>query len=190
MEMAARGPDGEPVTRRFGVLHVSLYLIALLLGCACVVGTVLTIKEHRQRAEEADGQPRVATAAEEDRYGAVKSAAGATAQALVNIDYRTPQASIDNVAKTATGTFLKQYSASSHGLVQLVKNYKAVLTGNVSETAVSDVDDDSATVLVATEGQVTNSATGQAGQARNFRLLVKLVMTDDGWRANDLEFVG
>lgn len=172
-------------------VDVVLYYVALLLACACVVGGVLTVleKDDRDKAT-ADPGTSAPSAEEQDRYGEVLRAAEATATAMVNIDYRDPQASIDAVAATATGTFLDQYTASSDSLIELVTSFESVLTGEPVASAVSTVDADSATVLVATEGQVSNAQTAGETQGRNFRFLVTLVRQDDVWLANDLEFVG
>ena len=167
-----------------------LFVVALLLACACVVGGVMVVQESRERDDGAASGGAAPSEAEQDRYGEVKAAAEATATALVNIDYRDPDQSFEAVAATATGTFLDQYQASSDSLVELVTTFESVLEGAVSVSAVDDIDADSASVLVATEGTVSNAQTGEDTQVRNFRLLIKLVRQDDRWLANDLEFVG
>ncbi len=168
-----------------------LYVLALVLACACVAGGVFVVQEARERQDaEGTAGERVPTPEEQDRYGEVKKAAEATARALVNIDYRDPDQSFEAVAATATGTFLDQYKASSDSLVELVTTFESVLTGEVAVSAVDDIDADSASVLVATEGTVTNAQTGGDTQARNFRLQIKLVRVDEKWLANDLVFVG
>ena len=158
-----------------------LYLVALLLACACVAGGVLVLRERGDRQD---------AAARADRYGEVIEAAEATALAMVNIERDDPQASIDAVAATATGTFLEQYQSSAASLVELVDLFEATLTSTVSSSAVSTLDSDSASVLVATEGEVSNSATGGEVSARYFRFLIKLVRQDGVWLANELEIVG
>ncbi|MDO9458266.1 hypothetical protein [Nocardioides sp.] len=168
-----------------------LFVVALVLACACVAGGVFVVLEARDRGGSDDASDTGApSAAEQDRYGEVKVAAEATATALVNIDYRDPDKSFDAVAATSTGTFLDQYKASSDSLVELVTTFKSVLEGSVAVSAVDDIDADSASVLVATEGKVSNAQTGKDTQVRNFRLLVKLVRQDGAWLTNDLEFVG
>lgn len=183
--MTAPGRDGA---RR---LVPALFVVALVLACACVAGGVFVVREARDRDDAGSGAgTKAPSVAEQDRYGQAKKAAEATATALVNIDYRDPQKSFDAVAATATGTFLDQYKASSDSLVELVTTFKSVLEGTVAVSAVDDIDADSASVLVATEGKVSNAQTGEDAQVRNFRLLIKLVRQDDRWLANDLQFVG
>lgn len=167
----------------------SLLVVAVLLACACVAGGVLVVRESRDR-DAGSARTQLPPPEVQARYGEVKRAAEATATALVNIDYRDPDQSFEAVAATATGTFLDQYQASSDSLVELVTSFESVLEGAVVVSAVDDLDADSASVLVATEGTVSNAQTGADSQVRNFRLLVKLVRQDDRWLTNDLEFVG
>ncbi len=142
------------------------------------------------RTEQESPQTLAPSTAEQERYGEALRAAEATAVALVNIDYRDPDASFDAVRGTSTGTFLEQYDASAGSLVDLVTQFESVLSGEVVSSAVSSIDADDATVLVATDGTVSNAQTGEDAQARNFRILVRLVREDDRWLTNDLEFVG
>lgn len=170
-----------------------LLLVALVLAGACVVGGgVVVVQQARDDASAAEEDPGAAapSAAEQERYGEALRAAEATAEALVNIDHRDPEASFEAVRETATGTFLEQYDASAGSLVDLVTQFESVLTGSVVASAVSSLDQDDATVLVATDGTITNAQTGEDAQARNFRILVRLVREDDRWLTDDLEFVG
>lgn len=184
MELAAGGSGDEPVTPRPGSrtgLNIGLFVVALVLTCACVFGGVLVLQQHRdgQRAQE-----------EQERYGAVLAAARAEVEAFVNIDYRDAQASIDAVAEGATGDLAEQYGSSSAGVVELLEREKSVMNGEVLWAGVTDLDADSATVLVATTGTVQNQSTGNEKVARDFRLELDLEKVDDAWLTHDLEFVG
>jgi len=168
-----------------------LYLVALVLACACVVGGVVVVQQARAdaRTERESPATLAPSEAEQARYGEALRAAEATAEALVNIDYRDPEASFEAVRETSTGTFLEQYDASAGSLVDLVTQFESVLTGTVVTSAVSSIDQDDATVLVATDGTVENAQTGQDAQARNFRILVRLGLEDARWLTDDLESV-
>lgn len=168
-----------------------LYIVALVLGCACVSGGVVIWQQDRADAEVRTESPETLppTDAEAARYSEVTQAAKATAVALLNIDYRDPQASFDAVSETATGAFLDQYVASSESLVELVTQYESVQTGDVDSAAVSRLDADDASVLVAATGTVKNLQTGEDGQLRVYRILITLVHQDGAWLTNDLEFV-
>ena len=172
-------------------LPTVLYVVAVLLACACVSGGVVIWQQERSDAQSLADSPETLppTPAEAARYGEVTEAAKATAVALLNIDYRDPQASFEAVAATATGTFLDQYEASSDSLVDLVTQYESVQSGEVDSAAVSRLDEDDATVLVAATGTVTNLQTGDDGQLRVYRILITLVRQDGAWLTEDLEFV-
>lgn len=183
-------PVGEPV-RRGPRVEIVLYVVALLLACACVAGGVVLVLQHRsdERVEREEPESLPPTSNQAARYGDVKAAAEAVATALVNIDYRDPQASFDAVGKAATGDFLKQYQESSDSLVTLITQNHSVQTGKVLASGVVTLDDDGARVVVATSSTVTNLQTGDAPQQRSYRLRIDLVRTDGAWLVNDLEFV-
>jgi Mce-associated membrane protein len=75
-------------------------------------------------------------------------------------------------------------------VVQLLEREESVMDGEVLWAGVSDLDDDSATVLVATTGTVQNRSTGNEKVARYFRLKLDLQKVDDAWLTSNLEFVG
>lgn len=179
-----------PLTRAGGLTRVLLVLV-VVLACACVAGAAVIWQQQRSDERLARESPESLppTPAEAARYGEVMQAARATADALLNIDYRDPGASFEAVSRTATGTFLEQYEASSESLVDLVTQYESVQTGEVDSAAVSSIDADGATVLVAATTTVTNLQTGDDGQLRVYRILVTLVREGDQWLTNDLQFV-
>ena len=162
-------------------LDIGLFVLALVLACACVFGGVLVVQKHRETERNA---------AEQEQYGAALAAARAEVEAFINIDYRNAQDSIDAVAAGATGDFAEQYDSSSDGVVELLEREKSVMDGEVLWAGVTDLDDDSATVLVATTGTVQNQSTGNEKVARYFRLKLDLEKVDDAWLTNNLEFVG
>ncbi len=171
------------MSRESGAVRLPVVLAALaaLLLVVCVVGGYAAYREHDNRT---------AARAEQERYGAVLSAARQTATAFVNIDYRDPQASFDAVAAGATGEFLEQYEGSTQSLVELLRTNESVMTGAVRAAAVTGLDADSATVIVATNGSVTNVSSNDEQTARDFRLRLDLLLVSGEWRTNNLEFVG
>lgn len=184
MEVAAGGAGDEPVTPGSGSrvgLNIGLYVLALVLACACVFGGVLVVRQHQddQRATE-----------QQERYGAVLAAARSEVEAFINIDYRDARTSIDAVAAGATGDFKDQYDSSTKGVVKLLQREKSVMDGHVLWAGVVDVDGDSATVLAATTGTVANQSTDNKQVARYFRLKLDLTKVGDTWLTNNLEFVG
>ena len=161
--------------------HIALYVATVLLACLCVVGGVMAWRTH-------DARERAQT--DQERYGDVLAAATTEAEAFINIRYDDAQASIDRVAEGATGEFKEQYSSSTEGVLQVLKQEKSVMDGKVLWAGVVDVDQDSATVIAATSGTVANQQTNNQPVARNFRLRLDLVLEDGRWLTNDLQFVG
>lgn len=196
MEVAAGGPGGGPVTRLLRSTSwrtITLYGVALLLACACVVGGVLSFRTYQDRQDEK---------AEQERYGEVIAAATKEAEAFLNIDYRDPDATLDAVSEGATGEFREQYEqalgqegdegngSDTATLIDLMIASKSVMTAEVVNAAVSSVDKDSARVLIASDGTVQNTGAEGQEQARTFRLALELVRLDGKWLTNNLEFVG
>ena len=183
MEVAAGGPGGGPVKRAASLSRrtIALYVATVLLACVCVVGGVMAWRTHenRERAQ-----------AEQERYGDVLAAATDEAEAFINIKYEDAQDSIDRVAAGATGDFKKQYSRSTKGVLQVLRQEKSSMEGEVLWAGVVDVDQDSATVIAATSGTVANRQTNNQPVARNFRLRLDLVREGGRWLTNDLQFVG
>ena len=172
-----RVTDAKPMTdRSIRLLTQAVVLVAVL----AVIGGVFAFREHQTRSgDDVAGE----------RYGDVQQAAAAEATALLNIDYRDPQKTIDAVKAGATDEFAKEFDSAQGGLVQLTAQAKSVMTGEVLWTGVVDADPDSATVIVATTGTVTNTQTGNAAASRNFRIKVNLVKQDGRWLTSALDFV-
>ena len=161
-------------------LNIVLYVVALLVACACVAGGVVSWRTHGDRSSDA---------AEQERYGDVLASATAEAEAFINIRYDEAQESIDEVAAGATGDFREQYSSSTDGVIEVLQQNRSVMDGRVLWAGVVDVDNDSATVIAATTGTVANKQTGNKPVVRNFRLQLDLVLEDGRWLTRDLQFV-
>ena len=175
MEEAAGGSGARPATT------IALSVLALILACACAFGGVLVAAEHRSRAR---------AAAEQERYGDVLAAAGREVEAFVNIDYRHARDSIDAVAAGATGDFARQYGARSREVQAAMRRNRSVMDGTVLWAGVVDVDADSATVIAATRGTVSNVRTGEKPVARDFRVTLELQRVDGRWLTSRLDLVG
>jgi Mce-associated membrane protein len=189
VEVAPGGPgvlnvssSAEPGSHpESGRLNPILYVIALLLACACVVGGVLAVQAHQDRADAAQ---------EQARYGDVLQSATKETEAFINIDYRKAQESIDAVAAGATGEFLKQYQESTEEVIAVLEQNKSIMDGEVVWAGVVDLDADSATVIAATTGTVANVTTDDKPVERNFRVKLDLEKVDGEWLTSNLEFVG
>lgn len=121
----------------------------------------------------------------------VAAAARAEAVAFLTVDHEDMDAVVDAVLAGATGDFAEQYAAQRDTLVSEAERTEATSTGEVVALGVGDLDDDSATVLVAANSTVTNSGTGAEGQVRYYRLRLRLdlVREDGRWLTSAVEFV-
>ena len=183
MEVAAGragGPTVSPDPTSRVRLNIALYVLALVVACACVVGGVVTWRTQDDRSR---------AAADQERYGDVLASATTEAEAFINIRYDEAQQSIDEVAAGATGEFREQYTSSADGVIEVLEENKSIMDGEVLWAGVVDVDNDSATVIAATTGTVSNKQTGNEPVVRNFRLQLDLVLEDGRWLTRDLQFV-
>ncbi|ANH39908.1 hypothetical protein I601_3502 [Nocardioides dokdonensis FR1436] len=171
--------DGRPVNR---TVNVVLYLSVMLLAATAVVlGVQIAQDAGRSGASGAEGAP--------EQYAAVLSAAREEAEAFINIRYDDAEASIEKVASGATGEFRKQYDESTKGVRKVLRQNRSIMAGEVLWAGVVAADDDSATVIAATTGTVSNVQTENEPVARAFRLRLELVLEDGRWLTHDLQFV-
>lgn len=179
MEVAGDEPGAGPLADRPGG-RSRLTAVLVALAVLAVVAGFFAFREW-QRTE--------AAVAEAERYAEVQRAANRTALALLNVDYRKPDQTIEKVEAVSTADFAEEFSSASDGLVELTTEARSVMTADVVWTGVVQLDDGTATAIVATEGEVSNAQTGDKPAARNFRLKLDLVREGDAWKTSALDFV-
>lgn len=187
-------PDSSSRVR----LNVTLYAATVVLACAAVFLGFLLWQDKDDEATPqlgADVGRGVVTevgAAPEDvqeRVAAQLESASAMAVAMTNLDYREPDAAIRTVQGLAAGDFLKQYNSATSDLKKLATEARSTMTGTVVWTGLVSGDKDSATVIVATTGTVSNKQTDFKERENNYRLQIELVLDDGKWLTRDLQFV-
>jgi Mce-associated membrane protein len=208
VEVDAGGSGGEPVTTesptgegsRLG-LNLTLWIVVILTGALAITGAVWIWRDgdpasasSSSRAGEEVGDARVeampaADDAEQERTAAVIDAATKMSNAFLNLDYQNVDASTEAVLSLATGQFRMQYQQSSEGLAKVATRAKSVQTGEVVWSGVVASDEDSATVIVASSGTVSNKTTEFKAVPRNYRLQLDLAFEDEQWLTRDLQFV-
>jgi Mce-associated membrane protein len=154
------------------VVGLSLALVALLVA----IGVVATSR---------DAVDDELTAAQRE----VAAAARAEALAFLTVDHTDMDPLIDAVLAGATGDFAEQYASQRDTLTSEAIRTRATSTGEVVALGVGDLDDDSATVLVAANSTVTNKSTGAEGQVRYYRLRLDLVREGGRWLTSNVQFV-
>lgn len=209
MEVDAGRAGGEPVTpdpsaseeSRVG-LNLTLWIVVIVCGALAVTGLWWNVDKEREdsplssssRAGEKIGDARIeamplAEESEQERTAAVIEAATKMANAFLNLDYENVDASAEAVLSLATGPFLTQYQESTEGLKKVATRAKSVQTGEVLWAGVVAADKDSATVIVASSGTVSNKTTKFEAVPRSYRLQLDLTDVDGQWLTRDLQFV-
>ena len=154
------------------VVGLAVALVALLVAIGLVVTSRDSVDDDLTSAQRE-----------------VAEAARVEALAFLTVDHTDMDPLIDAVLAGATGDFAEQYESQRDTLTSEAIRTEATSTGEVVALGVGDLDDDSATVLVAANSTVTNSGTGGEGQVRFYRLRLELVREGDRWLTDNLQFV-
>ena len=123
------------------------------------------------------------------RHRAAAAAAEDLTLAFLSVDHRDMDTLVDRVLAGATGEFAAEYAGERDRLVAEARQARAVSVAEVVAVGVSDLDRDSATVLVAADTVVQNASTGSRPEPNYYRLRVDMVLRDGRWLARDVEFV-
>ncbi|NYI47130.1 Mce-associated membrane protein [Nocardioides aromaticivorans] len=192
--MTPTSPDSSSRVR----LNITLYAATVVLACAAIfLGFVLWQDKDDEATPQlgADVGRGVVTEVGEApddvqaRVAAQLDSASEMAAAMTNLDYRDPDKAITTVQALASGDFLKQYNSATSDLKKLAAQAKSTMTGKVVWTGLVSGDKDSATVIVATTGTVSNKQTDFKERENNYRIQIELVLDKGKWLTRDLQFV-
>jgi Mce-associated membrane protein len=131
---------------------------------------------------------RPASADDQATWAAILASASSMANAFLNVDYRSLDDTKQAVLALATGAFKEQYQKSFDALSKLTTRAHSVQKGEVVWAGISSVDDDSATVFIATNGTVINNTVDEP-QSRPYRLQLEMALVDGEWLTRNLVFV-
>ena len=150
--------------------------------------------EAASRAGDKIGDARVealplASTEEQERTAAAIDAASKMANVFLNVRYDDVDAYAEAVRELATGDFREQFDKSTEGIEKVATRARSVQTGEVLWAGAVAVDEDSATVIVASSGTVANRDTEFKAVPRNYRLQLDLALQDGQWLTRDLQFV-
>ena len=154
------------------VVGLAVALVALLVAIGLVVTSRDSVDDDLTSAQRE-----------------VAEAARVEALAFLTVDHTDMDPLIDAVLAGATGDFAEQYESQRDTLTSEAIRTEATSTGEVVALGVGDLDDDSATVLVAANSTVTNTSTGDKGQVRYYRLRLDLVREGERWLTSNVQFV-
>ena len=167
--------DPDAAERPPGLGRRLRMLMALVLALVIVVaGVVLAVSYPRERAYQAEVANRADVVRVAERF---------TTEAN---DYDV--SSIDGyqrrIAPLLTTKFRGEFTHAMRDIVASVKKSKMTSTGQVLASAVSGIDQDSATVLVVADAKVTSI---YDTRARHFRWKVSLVKVAGRWLVDDFQ---
>lgn len=120
---------------------------------------------------------------------AILDAARRMTMAFLNLDHRTMADDVDEVRALATGTFARQYEDSVQQLQELMAKAKVVQRAEIFAAGITKSDAAIATVIIATQGSVRNSQTGNEPVERTHRLQLELELVGGEWLTADLQYV-
>ncbi|WP_182376086.1 hypothetical protein [Nocardioides sp. WS12] len=209
MEVAVGGSGGEPVIpalteeRSRARLNIALYAAIVIFACMAVLVGLALKSELDSRVDGVDVVPGagqdvgrgivqavpLAKDTEQERVAAQLEAATKMVNAFVNFSYKEPDATIKSVQSMSTGDFLTEYNKGVSGLKKLASEAQSSMVAEVVWSGLVAGDNDSATVIVATSGTVTNKTTEFKEEARNYRIQVELELVKDRWLTRDLQYV-
>ncbi|MEV4206812.1 hypothetical protein [Nocardia salmonicida] len=113
-------------------------------------------------------------------------------QAVINlttIRADSAKEDIDRILSVASGEFKNEFDGRVDPFMDVVKQAKVVSTGEVVESGIESVDENSATVLVAAKQMVSNTGSAEP-QARQYRFRITVSNGDSGMTVSKVEFVG
>ena len=122
------------------------------------------------------------------RNNAITVAAREEVLALLSLSPDTVQASLDKVLAGSTGGWRQQFAQEADQFTQVVHQQGVNVTATVTASAIQSADDAHATVLVAADAVIHNSASPQ-GYPGVYRVLMNLQAQHGVWLVSDLQFV-
>lgn len=129
-------------------------------------------------------------------YADVQAAATKSVLAFLDVDYQHMDQKQKLVQSLATGTFKKQYAATEVELKAAAQSAHAVSTGTVRYVGIRSLAGQTAKALVAADVVVSNTATAKqkattacphdGARCDQYRFVVTMTDTADGWKMSDL----
>lgn len=147
----------------------------LLLVLLCTPGLLWQKHRHDLAAEQAS-------------YVSAADRGEQVARLLLGLNADNGATSLTKLRGLAAGDFADQVDALDKLVASLLEQGKVASRGKVLATAVEELDDGTASVLVASAAVVTNTELPQ-GELRTFRMAVHLRHTPSGWKADNVEFL-
>lgn len=107
---------------------------------------------------------------------------------LMSLDFSKAKDDVQRIIDNSTGSFKDDFESQAKDFVKVAQDSKVVTEVTVSSSAVEQMDDNSAVVLVSASSRVTNAA-GAKQEPRSWRLSVNLQREGDQIKMSKVEFV-
>lgn len=168
-------PEGTERRRRPGAWT----WLVLLAGIVAVVAAYLSW-------QDADGDPDRARAALRDRALIEGTAAVETMNSMDSRDVATGLEAWESVT---TGVLHDQLVSIKADERDLLAEQGKIATGHVVQAALTDLTDDTATLIAALEVTVADAESGEEPTVKRNRFSADLVLVDGRWKLENLEQV-
>ncbi len=149
---------------------------AMLLIGALVAASGYMVFQHRLAQREQQQNAEYTAAA---RQGVVT---------LMSLDFNKAKEDVQRIIDNTTGKFKEDFEAQAEMFSQVAKDSKVVTEVTVNATAVKEMTDTTAQVIVSATSNVTNAA-GAKQEPRSWRLMVDLAREGEQIKMAKVEFV-
>ncbi|GAC1397353.1 MAG: hypothetical protein NVSMB60_07320 [Mycobacterium sp.] len=157
-----------------------LKALAATVGIACTVAlitlSVLMVISHRHQADEAA------------RRAEFTAAGRQSVVTLMSLDFNKAKDDVQRIIDNSTGQFHDDFKNQADDFIKVTQESKVITEVTVNATAVEQMTNDSATVLVSATSHVSNSA-GAKQEPRSWRLSVILQRDGGQIKMARVEFV-
>ncbi|MBK5307915.1 MAG: hypothetical protein JJD92_14620 [Frankiaceae bacterium] len=167
-------PVEAPRSRRRRALPV---LLALVL-CGLLVGIVLTVLDDRTADARAD-----------ERQAALQ-AARQQAVNLTTISHVTAERDLARIIAASTGTLKTQFETQAKSFPGVLRQEKSVSVGRVLAAGVKSQQGSTVDALIAVDATVSNTASGDTGVVKHYRMDMRLVKVGGRWLVSTVAFAG
>lgn len=124
----------------------------------------------------------------DDSRASAVSVAEKQALALLSLSADNVDQRLDDLVAGSTGDFRRELEGIRETFAGVVQKGEVSSDGEVVSSAVRDLSDSAATVLLALSARVTNSETKKP-EERSYRILVDLTKEEDQWLVSGMQFV-
>ncbi|WP_254358589.1 mce associated protein mas1a [Mycolicibacterium peregrinum] len=167
--------DSEPTAPSRLKRRIATALVALLAVAAVAALVVLSLGEYHHRRDDALRTDAVAMSRD-------------YLVAMAAFDYQKMDANREHIVANSTPGFAAKYDEMVKALRDIVVTSKGVATATADHVVVDSLDGDTATVVAFVDQHVTN-VTAPQGSNQKYRMVVKLVRSDDRWIVDDVQTV-